>query len=903
MTTPTDLQSNFEYELKRKLSEKARNPILEMKTLINCFKYYDTNNEGQIDKSLWVKGILRTGVTNFSEDDLDKLFNSYVQSYSGKIDYKDFCNYIYGRERTDALSKSLKNTNLSENVLTGGTNRNNNTSKKYQKIDLNQYTNKNFNYKNKQNRGYGNMNNINNTNIYGNSNDKSNGNEIQLSYESEVLINKIKRLIHIDNGVVFYSFVKYLKTNEDPISYKISIEDLSVAIQELHLNISYDEIHEFFNNLDVEKTGRIPTNDIINVIKGTLNDKRKSYINTIFSTFVTDKKGKISVNDFKILFNARNHPDVLEGKKTEQEIYNQFCYTIDVYIRINNILSNSLNNEQFIDYYSGISPSIKTDEDFKNILVKVWNVEKPKNIINKYSLLSDSDDNAFGDDNIGINSIFLGVSKSQRPKYDYNYDYLEEFSKSSPNLLDNKKNKNKYGNGNNNNTINSNNKNSNETYNGQIMNYSYKKNNQTKNRNNSRNTALSTIGEKIMNDYDNINANINQTMSYSNNIPIKNTNSIKKSPEKYFNYESRKTPQYKGKKIFKAQRYNPITDEYIQENINENNMTKSAKVLVVQDNIQTPNNNLYIRNNYNQSNNQNNYIKEEIGILPDKKENGTNNKNEEVIKKESENQNQSQNYNLKENSSLIKFRNILKSQGTKSIFRFQRMLSIYDKRHSGLISFDNFYNIFKTYYANISLTDIKSIFSLFDTTSNPNDSTEIKIISDLKIKYDELLKSIIGNMPLSRQIIVKKVFDSFEKGSDGKIMTNEIKTKFNYSKHPDALSGKNSAIEIYNDFLDFIETFREYNDNLKGRYSFEMSYDEFADFYSEISMYIEDDDYFEKLLKNCWSLEEENTDGNKNMNTTSNNKNLSNSYQRSNQYNNQNIRMKTGSQIINNNIF
>jgi len=484
MTTSTDLQSDFEYELKRKLSEKARNPILEMKTLINCFKYYDTNNEGQIDKSIWVKGILRTGVTNFSDDDLDKLFNSYVQSYSGKIDYKDFCNYIYGRERIDPLSKSLKNTNLNENILIGSPNMNNNVSKKYQKIDLNQY-NKNYNYK--QNRGYGNINNFNNINIYGNNNDKSNGKVIQQNDEFEILINKIKELIHIDNGVVFYSFLKYLKTNEEPISHKISIEDLSVAIQELHLNISYDEMHEFFNNLDVEKTGRIPTNDVINIIKGTLNDKRKSYINSIFSKIDTDKEGKIKANDFKILFNARNHPDVLEGKKTEQEIYNQFCYTIDVYIRVNNILDNSLNNDQFIDYYSGISPSIKTDDDFKNILGKVWNIEKPKNRINKYSILNDNNDNAFEDDNLGINSIFLGISKTQRPKYDYNYDYLEEFSKSSPNLLDNKKNKSRYGNSNNNsantNTNTNTDKNSNEAYNGQILNYSYKKNNQTKRNN------------------------------------------------------------------------------------------------------------------------------------------------------------------------------------------------------------------------------------------------------------------------------------------------------------------------------------------------------------------------------------------------------------------------------------
>ena len=58
------------------------------------------------------------------------------------------------------------------------------------------------------------------------------------------------------------------------------------------------------------------------------------------------------------MYNAKNHPDVSNGIKSEQEIYNQFCYTIDVYIRVNKILNNSITKEQFVDYYSGISPSI-----------------------------------------------------------------------------------------------------------------------------------------------------------------------------------------------------------------------------------------------------------------------------------------------------------------------------------------------------------------------------------------------------------------------------------------------------------------------------------------------------------------------------------------------------------------
>ena len=85
---------------------------------------------------------------------------------------------------------------------------------------------------------------------------------------------------------------------------------------------------------------------------------RKLYLNKIFKILDKEKKGELSINKLKNTFNAKNHPDVLNKIKNEDEIYNQFCYTLDIYIRYNNILNYSINNEQFLDYYSGISPSI-----------------------------------------------------------------------------------------------------------------------------------------------------------------------------------------------------------------------------------------------------------------------------------------------------------------------------------------------------------------------------------------------------------------------------------------------------------------------------------------------------------------------------------------------------------------
>ena len=513
----------FEYELKRKLSEKARHIVDEYKILLNCFKFFDINNEGELDKKKWINGILKTGLSGFNEKDLDSLYDNYLTNNLDKMDYKDFCNYLYGRERIDPLSKSLKNkpTNLNDNSynIINSKRKNFFNNNSIQNIDLNQY---NRNYNKRQNKGFENASNKDtNINSFTNKNINKNysnniligSNESKENDDIETLINKIKAKIHVDNGLIFYSFMKYIRINEEPTFQKVSFEDLSVTLQELHLNIASSEIHEFFNYLDSEKTGRIPTNDIINIIKGSLDDKRKEIINEVFSYIDNDKKGEISLTNLKNIYNAKNHPDVLDGNKTEQEIYNQFCFTIDVYIRVNKILNNSINNEQFIDYYSGISPSIKNDEKFKNILEKVWNVEQQKNKYKNKNYLNDNYNNTYGNSDIGINSIFLGVSRTQRPKYDYNYDYLEEFSKSSSNIA------------NNNNRI---------IY---KMNKSKEDNNnlnQKSNQNNFRNTDLNNQGRNSLNNY---NKNSNQTVNYSNTIQISNPkNENKEQNKKYFNY-------------------------------------------------------------------------------------------------------------------------------------------------------------------------------------------------------------------------------------------------------------------------------------------------------------------------------------------------------------------------------
>ena len=810
-----ELKEIFEYELKTKLSEKAKTSINEQKTLLNCFKYYDINNEGFADESRWINSILRTGITGFSHNDLEKLYKSYVSNPSDSINYQNFCDYIFGRENVGKISYANIRNNKMKNDM-----RDNNyyIRNNFQNIDLNKY---NRNYLNK-NREYENVSNKNQGNNY------------------ELLIEKLKEKINTNNGMTYYTLIKNLKANEEKLSQTVSLDELSISLQQLHLNISSNDIYELFNYLDSEKIGRISTSDILNLVTEPINEKRKIYLVKVFKSIDSDKKGEISINKLKNIFNAKNHPDVSDNIRNEDEIYNQFCYTLDIFIRFNNILNYSINLEQFIDYYSGISPSIKEDEEFQKILEKVWDVDRKQKEKKKFYniIYKNNYENYPEDSEMGINSLFFGESHTERPKYDYNYDYLDEFYKSSQDInIRNKYNK----------SINKNNNN--------IKNHLRSKTNVD--------LVQDTLERKAILNFNTLNNN-------------KITNS-----KRYFGQESDNIKENNGKRIFKKKRYNPITDEFIQENNSFNTGHN-----IVNDLIKKENEIL---------------IKEEIN--PEIEEYNT--KNKKIYNFNTFNS------KIKENESLVKFRKLLVSLGTKSIFRFQKMLSIYDRDNSGFISFDNFYTIFQSNYIDIPLVDIKSIFGLFD---NNNNEKQINSASEYKIKYDLLLKSIIGNISIKRRALIQKVFDSFNKDKNGKILISDMKNRFNPSRHPDVLKGSKTENKILGEFLDFLEIFREYYNNLHGGYTFNMGFQEFLEFYSEISLSIEDDKDFENLLINCWDLElieqkDKMNDNNKEQidniegnNTYKKVQNLNKNINENKQYN-KNVRMRAGQQIINNRIF
>ena len=189
---------------------------------------------------------------------------------------------------------------------------------------------------------------------------------------------------------------------------------------------------------------------------------------------------------------------------------------------------------------------------------------------------------------------------------------------------------------------------------------------------------------------------------------------------------------------------------------------------------------------------------------------------------------------------LNSLRNILIKRGNKSIFYLQRMLTNCDNEHTGNISFSDLNNIFRAYNFNIYFYDIKILFDLFD-------KNKVGVI-----QYDNLIKSIVGNMNEKRKELVIKIYQDLLE--DGYVNIKKMKCRFNSYKHPEVIKGNKTHEEAYGDFLECIQIYKEYMCNINKNNNDFFNLNEFFQFFNEISMYIEDDSDFDLLIFGCWDI-------------------------------------------------
>ncbi len=191
------------------------------------------------------------------------------------------------------------------------------------------------------------------------------------------------------------------------------------------------------------------------------------------------------------------------------------------------------------------------------------------------------------------------------------------------------------------------------------------------------------------------------------------------------------------------------------------------------------------------------------------------------------------------NPLLDKFRDRLLARGGRGIIGLARQFKIFDDNNSKSLDFDEFAKAVRDFKIELSPNEIKVVFGLFDRDGQGT------------IDYDEFLRTVRGEMNEKRTKIAIQAFDKMDKDGSGILDLNDIKYVYSVKQHPDFKSKKKTEEELYGEFLETFETHHNIN---KGPRDRRVTKEEWIEYYNNISMSIDSDDYFEQMMVTAWRL-------------------------------------------------
>ena len=809
-------KEKFIKELKSKLNQKCYGNTSEETVLVRAFKYFDLDNNGLSDTETFLKTVKKIGITSFNDDELIELFSLFDVNKTGEIEYREFVSDLFGNK---SLSKKQK---ISPQIESEKSAKNIDTKEEIPEKNL------------------------------------------KLNSPDEIL-NLMKEILNERGVQGICSIARNFRIIDENNSQTIDFNDFKQVCNMYNFGLDDNQLKIIFSNFDPENTGEIDYDEFIRTIRGEMNEFRQNLVQKVFDKLDTKKSGEITFKELNNKYNVKNHPDVISGKISEEEAIKEF---IDTFQETYNYLcgtetNNIITIEEFLEYYENVSMTIDEDEYFEYLLNNTWDLGldiKYKNIIKQTEERNDEKNNEQPKEdlqikkeqalmkfineikNLGATSLIslmrlFKLNDLNNTKELDIYEFLKSLHEFETELTEE------------------------EITN--LFNYFDKENIGVINYINFINAIRGPMNQKrtlvIKEAFKKLDIDkggqieINEIKSQYNAKNDKDVKSGEKTEEEVYtefvdtfqmNHDNRVGPRNKRVTLDEfLDYYNYISmgieDDTEFVNLVQNSWKLNPYYKINQGNVNTNNNLNEI--SYTHGNIKNKKIRIGAAAAPFGTDMTPNTEDKRPFYYQQEIINDNIN---KEISPIELFRTSIKKRGIRGIMAMRRAFIIADENDSKTLTLPEFIKFCHDYRIPISGKDINILFDEFDTNKNG------------EIKYEEFVLAFTGEMCERRKRLITILFEVLDKDRKGFVELDDIRNTYNPKNHPDILAGKRTEDEVLAEFLDNLQYHFSLLKSDKEQENTKINFDEFLAFFNYISAGIEDDDYFENIIKAGFNLED-----------------------------------------------
>jgi Ca2+-binding EF-hand superfamily protein len=788
---------------------KCKGKFSEETTLLKAFKFTDLSDSGFVNPECFLRALTKLGVNLVNRENLLEYFNFYDKDRTGRINYRDFITELF------VPHEMKRRKMMEEEPKSEGGEMPTVPKKEKRKYNL---TSSGFRQKIEQNLD-----------------------------KNIKLIKKIKKEIMNQDANTLFDIEKTIMKFDVDNSTKIDMDEFSRLFYEFNINLTPDEIKIVFSCFDPSRTGKLYYEDFLNIIREPLNELRADLVDQLYNSLKKNNRGNLEIKTF---FGA------FSDKKVDPEFSEEFK---DNFLSHHDFFSKGkteVGYDEFISFFEIISINYKEDPQFEEFMTNSFNLEnaeeqKPtENVENEENIENQEEKKEFFEalgklreilEKKGASGVIeflrnlrnVDLAHSNGIDLDEFITVIQSIIKDSDNTFPVKEIQNIF----NVYDINQNG----------IMEYKKFLDDLLKLR--AMPKSRKNHIQKIFNHLDfegkqalDINELINLYKKPPENDPVPdlldsfitfhnilrgNRNPLVTINDflKFYNYINFLIPESKNDKIFMD--FTSETWLLYDKSFDERKNLMKVKIegLGKQKNRDAKNK-LIVSH------------KTPYGTIKDKI-----------------------NYNLNEGNATMKYnvnkiedlmghlRSILAQRGYSGIMSIRRTFMIIDENSNKKITFDEFEKLFKKYRYDLSEEEINNLFNYFDKDGSGF------------IDYDEFVNGICGNLNKFRKDVLKQVFEKLDENERGYVTVGQLRNEYNPKEHPLVRQGKRTEEEILAEFLDVLEyhfnlLIEKSDDNLDVN-EIKVDFDDFCEFYKNISVCIEDDKYFEVMVLSEWGIKKD----------------------------------------------
>jgi Ca2+-binding EF-hand superfamily protein len=183
---------------------------------------------------------------------------------------------------------------------------------------------------------------------------------------------------------------------------------------------------------------------------------------------------------------------------------------------------------------------------------------------------------------------------------------------------------------------------------------------------------------------------------------------------------------------------------------------------------------------------------------------------------------------------VSRLKGTLKSRGIIGFIGMQRRFRVMDDDGNKTLTAAEFKKAMKEMEIGLSDSDLRALFDFFDEDHSGT------------IDFEEFLHGLRDPLTPRRLDLVKQAFARIDLDGNGIVDAQEIVKLYDASKHPDVIAGKRTPESVLREFL---ETF-----DVGGEVDGKVTMDEFVNYYTNLGASIDNDDYFELMIRNAWHI-------------------------------------------------